>query len=207
MRRILAISMGMLLLSGGLATAGDLGFEDTAEGIAKRLLKPAARPVTRAFKTRGLGGTARTTGIKVRGLTLVEKQPGQTTVVEKTVTIPKEKTGGFVSLAVLFDVNSHAIRPSSTPLLDELGKALNHPDLRKQSMVVNGHTDSDGSEGHNLRLSLNRALAVKQYLANNHAISPDRLKMMGYGEGVPLVPNTSAANKQSNRRVEIAVVN
>ena len=45
MRRILAISIGMLLLSGGLATAGDLGFEDTAEGIAKRLLKPAARPV------------------------------------------------------------------------------------------------------------------------------------------------------------------
>jgi outer membrane protein OmpA-like peptidoglycan-associated protein len=203
MKLILALSVGMLLVSSSLSTSGELGFEDTAKGIAKRLLEPAARPAVRAVKTRSLGGTARTAGIKVRGLTLVETRPGRTTVVEKTVTIPQERTGGFVNLAVRFDVDSYAIRPGSIPLLDELGKALSYPGLSDRSVFVNGHTDSDGDEGYNLRLSLNRARAVKQYLTNNHAISPDRLKMMGYGEGVPLASNTSVAHKQLNRRVEI----
>ena len=44
---------------------------------------------------------------------------------------------------------------------------------------------------------------VKRYLANNFTIGSGRLKVMGYGEGVPLVGNTSARNKQLNRRVEI----
>jgi OmpA-OmpF porin, OOP family len=61
--------------------------------------------------------------------------------------------------------------------------------------------------GYNLRLSLNRAMAVKQYLANNHIILPFRLKVTGYGEGLPLVTNTSAASKQLNRWVEIVATN
>ena len=44
---------------------------------------------------------------------------------------------------------------------------------------------------------------MKRYLANNFTIGSGRLKVMGYGEGVPLVGNTSARNKQLNRRVEI----
>ena len=46
-----------------------------------------------------------------------------------------------------------------------------------------------------------------QYLVNNHRIAPERLKVMGYGEGLPLVTNTSTANKQLNRRVEIVATN
>ncbi len=199
MKRIFALSMGMLVLSGAPSTAGELGFEDTASGIEKRLLAPASP----AAVTRGLGGTKSTTGVKVRGLMVVEKPSGEAVVAEKTVTVPEERTGGFVNLAMRFDVNSYAIRPESIPLLDELGAALNRPALRDRSLIVNGHTDSDGSEAHNLRLGLNRALAVKRYLSENHAVAPDRLKVVGYGEGLPLVPNTSAANKQLNRRVEI----
>ena len=197
MRRMIALSLGMLLLSGGLSMAADLGFEDTAEGIANRLLAPAGPP---GVKTRSFGGA------KVRGLTIVERTPGQQTVVEKTVVVPTERAGGYVNLAVRFDVASFAIRPESIPLLDELGTALGLPALRDRSMFVNGHTDSDGGEGYNLRLSLNRAMAIKQYLANNFTIPAGRLKVMGYGEGVPLVANTSAASKQLNRRVEIQAV-
>jgi outer membrane protein OmpA-like peptidoglycan-associated protein len=200
MKSLLAFSIGMMLLIGGTAGAGDMGFEDTAEGMAKALLKPSR------IKTRGLGGLLDAKGIKVRGLTLVEKQSGQTDTVEKSVTVPKGRTGGFVNLAVRFDVNSYAIRSDSIALLDELGKALNRPELSSRSMFLNGHTDSDGGEAYNLKLSLNRALAVRQYLASNHDLSPGRLKIMGYGEGVPLVANTSAANKQSNRRVEVVMV-
>ena len=201
MVRKIVLTLGILVLSGGLSLAGDLGFEDTAEGIAKSLLAPA-EPV--GIKTRGLGGAAAApAGVKVRGLTLVERTPGKQTVVEETVEVPTRRTGGYVNLAVRFDVNSFAIRPESIPLLDELGKALRLAALSQRALFVNGHTDSDGGEGYNLRLSLDRAMAVKQYLANNFAVRPGRLKVMGYGEGVPLMANTSAANKQLNRRVEI----
>ena len=160
MKRIFALSMGMLVLSGAPSTAGELGFEDTASGIEKRLLAPAAS----AAVTRGMGETKSTTGVKVRGLMVVEKPSGEAVVAEKTVTVPEERTGGFVNLAMRFDVNSYVIRPESIPLLDELGAALNRPALRDRSMIVNGHTDSDGSAAHYLRLGLNRALAVKRYL-------------------------------------------
>jgi outer membrane protein OmpA-like peptidoglycan-associated protein len=52
---------------------------------------------------------------------------------------------------------------------------------------------------------MHRALAVKQYLIINRSVDPNRLIVYGYGEGMPLRPNTSAANKQLNRRVEIVV--
>jgi outer membrane protein OmpA-like peptidoglycan-associated protein len=201
MIRRIVLSLVVLVLTGGLTMAADLGFEDTAEGMANRLLAPAN---TSGAKMRGLGGSV---GARVRGLTIVEKVPGQQTVVEKTMVAPKEKAGGYVNLAVRFDVNSFAIRSESIPLLDELGKALGLPGVRDLSVVVNGHTDSDGGEGYNLRLSLNRAMAVKQYLVNNHVVPPIRLKVMGYGEGLPLVANTSASNKQLNRRVEIVATN
>ena len=84
MKRIFALSMGMLVLSGAPSTAGELGFEDTASGIEKRLLAPASP----AAVTRGLGGTKSTTGVKVRGLTVVEKPSGEAVVAEKTVTVP-----------------------------------------------------------------------------------------------------------------------
>ena len=72
-------------------------------------------------------------------------------------------------------------------------------------MIINGHTDSDGKDKYNLRLSLNRAGAVKKYLMDHYNVSRDRLKVMGYGECMPLKPNTSEKNKQLNRRVEIVV--
>ncbi len=70
-------------------------------------------------------------------------------------------------------------------------------------MLINGHTDADGSEGYNLELSVNRAAAMKRYLVNTHRIAADSLEVVGYGEGMPLVANSSRANKQLNRRVEV----
>lgn len=56
-----------------------------------------------------------------------------------------------------------------------------------------------------MHYSLKRAFAVKKYLTANFPVSPSLVKVEGYGEGFPLVPNTSELNKQVNRRVEIAV--
>ena len=100
-------------------------------------------------------------------------------------------------------MNSYAIRPDSFSVLNELAKALNDPRLKDKAVFLNGHTDSDGAEDYNLRLSMNRALAVKHYLIVSRSVAPNRLIVYGYGENMPLKPNTSSVNKQLNRRVEI----
>ncbi len=110
-----------------------------------------------------------------------------------------------VNLKIEFDVDSDKIRKSSHPILLELSKALNHRLLTTQKIVIKGHTDSDGSAEYNKKLSKKRAMAVKAFLELKSNISPQRLKPVGCGEEFPLLPNTSPANKQKNRRVEIQV--
>ena len=202
MKRLFVLSMGMLLVGAGLATAADLGFENTADGIEKRLLTPAKHRV----KTRGFTDPVGAGEVRVRGVTVTKRPAGGEAVVEKTVTVPKQRAGGFVNLAVRFDYDSFVLRPDAIRLLDELGKALNRPSLTGRPMFVNGHADADGTEPYNLGLSLKRAQAVKRFLVNNHVIAAGSLRVMGYGEGLPLVSNTTDENKQINRRVEIVTV-
>ena len=189
-----------VVVSVGPTSAADLGFETTADGIVKRLLTPPPGAGAAPFRGRGALSTAKK--FEPRGVSVVVRREDGG-IERKTVTAADRRIGGSVNLAVRFDVNSFALRSETIGLLDELGKALRHPGLADRALLVNGHTDFDGSENFNLHLSLKRAGSVKQYLVNNHLIPPTRLKVMGYGEGLPLVANTSAANKQLNRRVEI----
>lgn len=110
-----------------------------------------------------------------------------------------------VNLKIEFDVNSYTIRKESFTLLDNLSSALTSPILSKKKILIKGHTDSDGADKHNLRLSLARAQAIMNYLMVNCQISPARLKARGYGEAEPLKPNISSINKQINRRVEVQI--
>ena len=177
------------------AYAGDYGFETTSEGIADALTRPApeqqvrTRSLTRSF-------TPSTRAIKV-----VSKDQGKT--VEKTEMASESPIPQSVNLKIEFDSNSYAIRPDSFRLINELGKALTDDRIKGKKLILKGHTDSDGEDAYNLTLSLNRALSVQSYLVGNFAIEPDRIKVVGYGEALALVPNTSAANKQLNRRVEV----
>ncbi len=198
--KVLGLSVGLLLFTSGMSFAGEFNFESTAEGIAKKLLRSTDIARKRTAKTRSISDLEK----KVRGLKVVVRKAGREVV--ETITVPVNRSSGFVNLAVRFSVNLYALRPESFLLLDELAKALVGARLRDISLFVNGHTDSDGAEGSNLQLSLNRALAVKQYLLVNHAILPKRLIVVGYGESIPLVPNTTVSNKQLNRRVEIVVI-
>ena len=179
------------------AAAGEHGFETTAEGIEEALTRPAPakKALTRGFRTRGFQP------VKTRGITVVQEEGGK--AVEKKIFVSEGKAVKGVNLKIEFDLNSYTIRRESFSLLDELGKALTGDKLKGTKILIKGHTDSDGSDGYNLSLSLNRGLSVKQYLISNFSIAPARLRVVGYGESMPLVPNTSGANKQLNRRVEI----
>ncbi len=98
-----------------------------------------------------------------------------------------------------FEFNKATIRPVSFPILDTVAQVLNDfPDI---TLEIQGHTDSRGSDSYNLRLSQERAEAVRQYLIAK-GIAPERLTARGYGEGCPIASNRTASGRAANRRVE-----
>lgn len=104
---------------------------------------------------------------------------------------------------IYFDSGSANIKPESYPVLDSVAILLrDNPSARIQ---IAGHTDSDGSTASNQTLSERRAQSVHQYLVSK-GIAGNRMTTIGYGEDRPVVPNTSAANKARNRRIEFTVL-
>lgn len=99
---------------------------------------------------------------------------------------------------VVFDVNSDVITPTAAGTLDKVVAAMNT--YQRPSVLVGGHTDSDGNDALNLDLSDRRAKSVSQYLADQ-GIDINRLKGQGFGETEPVAPNDTPENKQQNRRV------
>jgi len=101
---------------------------------------------------------------------------------------------------VLFDVDSSRVDSDGRQTLEDLSGVLE--DYDKTAVVVQGHTDSTGSEEHNLELSERRAEAVRRYLASV-GVDPARLATMGFGEDSPVASNDSESGRQQNRRVDI----
>ncbi len=108
--------------------------------------------------------------------------------------------GRIALYGIFFDYDSATLQQASASQLQDVITLLhNNPGLR---LEIQGHTDSDGSADYNLQLSQRRAESVRQYLLL-FGIEPLRLQAKGYGEAIPLVPNTSDENKAKNRRVEL----
>ncbi|HEX5760688.1 MAG TPA: OmpA family protein [Thermoanaerobaculia bacterium] len=101
---------------------------------------------------------------------------------------------------VLFDVDSATIDSSGRDALEQVAEVLS--EYRKTAVVVQGHTDSTGSEEHNERLSERRATSVERYL-EQRGVDGGRIIAEGYGEGYPVASNASESGRQLNRRVDI----
>jgi len=108
--------------------------------------------------------------------------------------------GKLVSRGILFDVNSDKIKPESYGTLNDIATVLKENPTVKVEIV--GHTDSDGDEAKNLELSKKRAVSVKESLVKEFGVSDGQLTTDGKGESQPSDPNTTAAGKANNRRVE-----
>lgn len=117
-----------------------------------------------------------------------------------TVTSKNGKLYLSLSQELLFKSGSDVIDWKGKKALMQVADALNeHPDM---NIMVEGHTDSDGSPSKNWDLSVKRATSVVKVLTN-YGVEPERLSASGRAFYAPLVPNTSKEGKAKNRRTEI----
>lgn len=108
----------------------------------------------------------------------------------------------LVLRGVNFATDSAEIDPASAVVLDVAADQLRgRPGV---SVVVEGHTDSTGSDAHNQALSQRRADAVRQYLVRK-GVPAERLTARGFGESNPIASNDTADGRAMNRRVELEV--
>ena len=104
---------------------------------------------------------------------------------------------------ILFNSGKSTFKEQTYPVLQNIASILKeYPTAR---FIVEGHTDSDGSNALNQTLSENRAAAVVGYLIEN-GIERSRLNSAGFGETKPIATNKTAAGKAQNRRVEVKLI-
>jgi outer membrane protein OmpA-like peptidoglycan-associated protein len=102
----------------------------------------------------------------------------------------------------LFDIDSASLMPGSFDEIQRVSTVLNQ--YPQTSIIVAGHTDSTGSESHNLALSERRAMSVKNALAGQ-GVFLSRITTIGYGQATPIADNKTEAGRQLNRRVVVTI--
>ncbi|SNR77296.1 MULTISPECIES: OmpA family protein [Hymenobacter] len=105
---------------------------------------------------------------------------------------------------VLFDTDKAVIKPSATRALSEIGASIARR-YKGADVRIMGFADSRGDKSYNKELSEQRAEAVRNWLQQNVHIEASRLSVEPMGESAPVASNSTAAGRQENRRVEIAV--
>ena len=105
---------------------------------------------------------------------------------------------------VLFAAGKAEIGPGAQRSIDKLAEFLKaYP---KRNVLIEGHSDNVGNEEFNIKLSQQRADAVRDLLVTR-GIALQRIRTKGYGPKFPVVDNDTAAGRQQNRRVEVVVLN
>jgi outer membrane protein OmpA-like peptidoglycan-associated protein len=132
----------------------------------------------------------------VEKLAPTEDQPKTRSLGNRNIVV-KPKS---IDLVIQFDLDSAVIKSKSRPLLDDLALAMKNERLASLNFKVEGHTDAQGSEQHNIKLSQSRADSVISYLTSK-GIEGNRLTGEGKGFSELLLPEKPKAAE--NRRVRI----
>jgi outer membrane protein OmpA-like peptidoglycan-associated protein len=124
--------------------------------------------------------------------------------ITKDIQLDKIEVGvGIVLNNIFYDYDKSTLRPESKSELDRLLAFMQeNPTIKVE---IGSHTDSDGSDSYNEKLSQSRAQSVVDYLKEN-GVTESRLVAKGYGEKVPVAPNDTPENKQLNRRSELKIL-
>lgn len=105
---------------------------------------------------------------------------------------------------VLFDFDKYNLKPDAQMVLQQVmsGVIDKHPGAK---LVIEGHTDSVGTDQHNQNLSVDRAQSVANWL-ESHGVASSRVSVVGWGKTRPRYPNDTDEHRHRNRRVEISVM-
>jgi OmpA-OmpF porin, OOP family len=103
---------------------------------------------------------------------------------------------------IQFDYNSSVLKTGAIQLLDQAAAQMKKSPTSQ--FIINGYASSEGTPGHNMELSIERANSVKSYLIND-GIDANNLAIKGYGESNPIASNATSDGKALNRRVEIKI--
>jgi outer membrane protein OmpA-like peptidoglycan-associated protein len=122
----------------------------------------------------------------------------------KLASVKDEPRGMVITLSgsVLFASGQATLLPEARTRLDQVTAVL--LTSRERNLVIEGHTDSQGSDSYNMDLSQKRADAVRNYLIQS-GYQADLIHANGIGEGQPIANNSDAEGRANNRRVEIVV--
>jgi len=112
-----------------------------------------------------------------------------------------EEKGSVALHNILFDTGKATLKPESAASLAPVGELLKGD--AALALEIQGHTDNVGQAAANLKLSQDRAAAVKAYLVQTFGIPAARLTTAGFGDTKPVAPNTAEAGRAQNRRVEL----
>jgi outer membrane protein OmpA-like peptidoglycan-associated protein len=125
--------------------------------------------------------------------------------LEDVATVREEDGRGQVITldnSVLFEVGKSELLPNARQRLKQVSDVLQMQQDR--TITIEGHTDAQGSQQLNDRLSRDRAQSVKEYLVSR-GLAADRIRTVGYGEERPIAGNESPEGRAMNRRVEIVL--
>lgn len=104
---------------------------------------------------------------------------------------------------ILFDFDKYNIRPDAKGALKKVAIVIkSYP---RKTVLIEGHTDSEGSDEYNMKLSFKRAESVKQWLEDIEKLIDTNFQINGWGESKPIASNDTAGGRQKNRRVEIII--
>jgi outer membrane protein OmpA-like peptidoglycan-associated protein len=180
--------------------------EDT-RALQKALLaeKPSApgRPTGKVLDPQALTGRAVAKAGKLRG----GDTPGFSNLDEllaRTGPLSSETAPILMPTDLLFDYDQDSLLIETLASLEKLGTLIRRNP--QASFIIEGHTDSFGSEDYNLDLSRRRADTVKAWLVTMMNISPDRISARGFGKSRLIAPGSGTIEEQQiNRRVEIVI--
>ena len=136
-------------------------------------------------------------------VSIIEKQAMSQDVVADASSMASsiKETGKVAVYGIYFDTGKSILKPESQPTLQEITKLLNaDPDLK---LYVVGHTDNTGTLDANMKLSMDRAVAVVNALVSQFSVNAARLKACGDGPTSPVASNDNEEGRALNRRVEL----
>jgi outer membrane protein OmpA-like peptidoglycan-associated protein len=178
----------------------------------KRAIEESEKAVKRLGHDRGAIPIV-TSVVDIVGLESVSFSGSSTGLTQTLKDLGAKQVGAEIQISlsgdVLFDFDKWVIKKEAEVTLRKLAKAIK--ELNKKNVIIEGHTDSKGSESYNIELSHKRAEAVRDWLLSKGDLKSIKLQTKGYGESRPVAPNINPdgsdniEGRAKNRRVEIKI--